>query len=118
MKEWLKNLDIEMAIKITLGHYIYEQIIKAINGTSNVYRGQNDYSFEFFVELNNKLPANTDKKIKESLLSAGFDKYIDIKIFITDIFLKIVISYKKSLKKEDFNNIYGLLMLLGYGDKV
>lgn len=118
MKEWLENLDIKTAVKIMLGHYIHEQIIKAINNVSTVYRGANDFWFEFFIDLNNKLPMNTDKRIKENLLNAGFDKYIDVEISITDICLKVVVKYKESLKKEDFNNIYGLLMLLGYADKM
>lgn len=118
MKEWLENLDTKVAVKVMLGYYINEQITRAINNASNVYRGQNDYNFEFFVELNNKLPINTDKKIKDNLLSSGFDKYVDITIFITDMCLKIIIKYKESLKKEDFDGMYGLLMLLGYGDKV
>lgn len=118
MKEWLENLDTKTAVKIMLGHYIHEQIIKAINNVSRVYRGANDYNFEFFVELNNKLPQNTDKKIKETLLNSGFDKYINVDIFLSNSCIKVVVNYKKSLNKNDFDNIYGLFMLLGYADKV
>lgn len=118
MKEWLENLDTKTAVKIMLGHYIHEQIIKAINNVSHVYRGANDYNFEFFVELNNKLPRNTDKKIKETLLNSGFDKYINVNIFLSNNCIKVVVNYKKSLNKNDFDNMYGLFMLLGYADKI